>query len=232
MSRQYLIYKFTSPSNKSYIGRTYDLQKRIREHSGKSSGCPLLCNAIQKYGIDNFKIEIIEQGMSLDEANAKEVEIINEHNTLHPNGYNIQLGGTFHNQTEFMKSKISQTMKSKPSHPSGYKLSEETKLKMSASKKGKPPNNKGKICKNKGVPLSDERKLHQSQCMRSKMTTEKRKNNSFAQLGKTLSNDHKQKISNSMTGIIRPIVICPHCGKSGSHNNMIRYHFNNCKLIQ
>jgi len=31
------------------------------------------------------------------------------------------------------------------------------------------------------------------------------------------------------TGVKHKVVICPHCGKTGGHANMTRYHFDNCK---
>lgn len=232
MSRKFLIYKLTSPSGKSYIGRTYNLNKRLGEHRRKSSPCIALRNAIFKYGFENFSLEILKENLDLQAANELEVKLISLHNSLHPNGYNIQIGGTFHNQTPELRKIISETSTGRPSVNKGIKLSDETKKKMSDAKKGKPPNNKGKICKNRGVKFSEERKNQLSSAMKEKMTDEKRKNNSIAQSGKLLSPDHKAKISSTMSGIKRPIVICPHCGKEGAHNNMVRYHFDNCKSIQ
>jgi len=66
--------------------------------------------------------------------------------------------------------------------------------------------------------------------------------------GKTLTEEHKRKISESTKGISKPItdehkknlrchsnnstkVSCPHCGKSGQLTNMKRWHFDKCKLI-
>ena len=66
--------------------------------------------------------------------------------------------------------------------------------------------------------------------------------------GKTLSEDHKKKISQSTKGISKPMtdehkknlkchsnnltkVSCPHCGKEGQLTNMKRWHFDKCKSI-
>jgi hypothetical protein len=38
-----------------------------------------------------------------------------------------------------------------------------------------------------------------------------------------------EKLRKSKTGVKHKIVMCPHCGKSGGHANMTRYHFDNCK---
>jgi hypothetical protein len=41
----------------------------------------------------------------------------------------------------------------------------------------------------------------------------------------------KKKIGNSNRGKKKPVVICPHCNKSGGISIMMRYHFERCKLI-
>ena len=67
---------------------------RFTEHCSDtcSSKCPKLYNAIKKYGKENFKIEcLVECNDSfLDEYETKFIDI---YNTLHPNGYNLKLGG-------------------------------------------------------------------------------------------------------------------------------------------
>ena len=69
-----------------------------------------------------------------------------------------------------------------------------------------------------------------------KMTEEEKqtwKNNiSAATKGKKKSNETRLNMSNSMKGVKKRVVKCPHCGKEGGSNNMYRYHFDNCKLIQ
>lgn len=49
--------------------------------------------AIQKYGWENIKHEILERNLSYDEANKKEIEYIKLYNSLAPNGYNLTKGG-------------------------------------------------------------------------------------------------------------------------------------------
>jgi hypothetical protein len=57
------------------------------------------------------------------------------------------------------------------------------------------------------------------------------KNNiSKAGKGKTKSKEHKEKIGLAHKGRPKPTVECPHCKKIGSKSNMMRYHFDNCKL--
>jgi group I intron endonuclease len=58
-----LIYKITSPTSKIYVGKTYDLRKRINCHKccvRKGSNI-ILHNSIRKYGWDAHVLEIIEE---------------------------------------------------------------------------------------------------------------------------------------------------------------------------
>ena len=99
-----IIYKITCLINgKSYIGQTVkDLKSRWNQHisqvryvGGNSNRkiCRYLHTAIKKYGIQNFKIEILEVCSSLEELNKKEIEYIKNLNTLAPNGFNLNGGG-------------------------------------------------------------------------------------------------------------------------------------------
>ena len=89
------IYKYTSPSGKSYIGQTTDsLYKRAGGPNGKRyRTCPVFYNAIRKYGFRNFDVEILAEvpKQQLDAAERKYIEIFN---TQLPNGYNVSNGGS------------------------------------------------------------------------------------------------------------------------------------------
>ena len=89
------IYKITNKINgKSYIGQTTDYQRRFREHRNKGYGeepNKPLYNAFDKYGIDNFDFEVIED--LTENYNEREKYWIQYYNTLLPNGYNIEPGG-------------------------------------------------------------------------------------------------------------------------------------------
>ncbi len=67
------IYKITSPSDKVYIGQSIRLEQRIIEYKKqKNCNCqPKLFNSFLKYGIENHKIEIIEE-CNIDLLNTRE----------------------------------------------------------------------------------------------------------------------------------------------------------------
>jgi group I intron endonuclease len=83
-----IIYKTTNLiNNKCYVGKDkYNNPKYIG--SGK-----FLKYAINKYGKQNFKKEIIQICSSLEELNEREIYWIKELNTKVPNGYNLTDGG-------------------------------------------------------------------------------------------------------------------------------------------
>lgn len=89
------IYKYTSPSGKSYIGQTVTGLSERAGHNGKNYiGCKYFYSAIKKYGFQNFISEILGEFL-IEELNSKERYFIEVFNTLAPNGYNIQPGGKY-----------------------------------------------------------------------------------------------------------------------------------------
>lgn len=86
------VYKITNLINKKiYIGITNDYKKRWSNH--KCCKTSLVGKAIQKYGKDNFRFEILFEKLSIEEASKKEIELIKTYNCLAPNGYNISKDG-------------------------------------------------------------------------------------------------------------------------------------------
>ena len=93
-------------NNKQYIGQTInDVERRWYEHK-KSSARSAIALAIVKYGVDNFKFEILQKCDSLEEMNKIESTTISTLNTLSPNGYNLNNGGNNKTLSETTKAKI------------------------------------------------------------------------------------------------------------------------------
>ena len=89
------IYKITNDINdKVYIGKTeFDIEKRFQEHcrdalKDRNEKRPLY-NAMNKYGIEHFKIEEIEQCNDIENREKYWIEYYDSYN----NGYNATLGG-------------------------------------------------------------------------------------------------------------------------------------------
>lgn len=88
------IYKITcTVTNLSYIGKTIQcVKKRFQQHCDKKSYCRLLLNAIHEHGKDNFRLETIWEGET-NKLGTMERKMIEQHDTLSPNGYNLREGG-------------------------------------------------------------------------------------------------------------------------------------------
>lgn len=94
------IYKYTSPSGKSYIGQTVKTIEQRAKYTGEGyKKCPIFYRAILKYGFENFTCEILEQIEAQtrqelkEKLNILEQKYIIQYKTLAPFGYNVRSGG-------------------------------------------------------------------------------------------------------------------------------------------
>lgn len=107
MIREGLIYLFTSPSYKQYVGQTRsEFAHRMGQHKSAArayaksiekgeqpkAACSYLYKAIMKYGWDKFKIEIIHE-CEVEELDFWENYYMVEMETMAPKGYNLMSGG-------------------------------------------------------------------------------------------------------------------------------------------
>lgn len=95
------IYKITNKINgKCYIGQSVNITHRWAQHRDNSSKRKeALYLAMQKYGLDNFTFEVIEE-CSYEELDEKECYYIDYYNS-YKNGYNMTLGGQ-HNKKYYI----------------------------------------------------------------------------------------------------------------------------------
>ena len=88
------IYQITNLiNNKIYIGKTNNIQKRWSNHKNNNDPSMVIAKAIKKYGIDNFKFEVLLRNLTPDEATQHEQRLIREKKCRVPNGYNVTEGG-------------------------------------------------------------------------------------------------------------------------------------------
>jgi group I intron endonuclease len=118
------IYKITClSSGKIYVGqavshilnhkryRPYGHEGRFRCHiseafSTKKNQSHYLNNAIRKYGVADFVVELIECCEIVD-ANDREIHYIKEFNSLYPIGYNLKNGGSVFTHSDESKKRVS-----------------------------------------------------------------------------------------------------------------------------
>lgn len=214
----YCVYIHTSPSNKVYIGITSQNPPEKRWLNGRGYKNSYFYNAIEKYGWNNIKHDILHTGLTKEEAEQKEIELIKEYQSNNRKfGYNIANGGN-------CTGTVSQETKDKISKANlgnkyglGHKHTEEAKRKMSeASKNAYHP---------KGIKMPD----HVKQILaESHKTEEFRRKLSDANIGKKHSDETKKKLSESHKGLGSKRVLCVETGvvydsiKEASESNNIK----------
>lgn len=91
------IYQIIFENNKSYIGQTKNIKKRLKEHIWEAKNKNYnwkFHNALRHFNF-KFKLNILQKCDNRDDANEREIYWINEYDTF-KNGYNSDIGGKGH----------------------------------------------------------------------------------------------------------------------------------------
>lgn len=174
----YIVYQHINKINgKRYVGITGRTpEERWGKDGSNYKTSPHFFSAIQKYGWNNFKHEILFTELTKEEACLKETELIKQYNTINREfGYNSTTGGEY------------------------FELSEDAKLKKSKAMMGNK-NGFGKPCSpEKAKKISDAQK-------NKKLTEEHKKNLSEAARKRHVpcSETKKEKLRNSYPNM-RPV---------------------------
>lgn len=111
----YTVYKHTCPNGKIYVGITSRKPEKRWESRYRSN--KHFSAAIVKYGWENIKHEILFTGLTKEDAEQKEIELIALFDSTNPtNGYNIAKGGktnSGYHHSEKTKNKIKKALQGK-----------------------------------------------------------------------------------------------------------------------
>jgi len=229
------IYFVTNKLNgKQYVGQTTVGRNKVGHGMA-------MTKAYELYGKENFLYEQICNNINnRNTLNCLEKFWISVFGTIAPNGYNIESGGSDKGEVAAStRQKMSVLLKGRP-------MKQETKEKIRLAMLGAKNPFYGKthtpevvkkiIAANVGktTVITEEQKKKigaanagEKNGMYGKKhtdeTKEKFKTRPVARhwLGKKLSDEHKAHLKEEK--------ICPHCGKIGKGNAMIRHHMDNCK---
>lgn len=175
------IYKITSPTNKVYVGQAVNINKRKRTYkyfkSYRNNHGPKIYNSLVKYNWGNHKHEIIEECS---------IEQLDERETYWKQYYLDQVGGDWskvlfcdlHDQgsgprSEETKKKISKSKKGTKGYPKGIKRPKEFGESIKSKERNKKigEGNKGKLKPGSGnsEPLSLKHKQNISKSSKGKI---------------------------------------------------------------
>jgi group I intron endonuclease len=130
-----VIYRWSSPSGKSYIGQTKRaFEKRTREHFKCPGSCLLLENAIKKYG-EKMEFEILVE-VNDSQLDVYEIQFIELFGSLEPNGYNIRTGGSVGKHSEASRERMRTAKLGEKNHNFGKERTPEAKAAISIAKSG------------------------------------------------------------------------------------------------
>ena len=222
--KNYIVYCFTNRLNgKKYFGITNNFHRRLKSHLKENL---IFDHALRKYGLKNFRIQILFSNISKEEAQHLEKLLIRIINTHPPNGYNIHTGGKGGNtmagatkeQHENKSAKISKAN-------TGKKRNNKVKQQMSIDRKGKRTgaNNPmygrtGDKHHSYGITHSTETRHRISQ----NLPDMSGKNNPMygkrgeqsPNYGRTFTIEHRKRISQALSGKNNPMYGKKHTTKS------------------
>ncbi len=201
--KKYCVYIHKTPTGKVYIGITMRKpEDRFKGGSGYFKNKHFY-QAIKKYGWDNIEHSIVASSLTRKEAGEIEQKLIAEYDSTNPlRGYNNSIGGEFGGfgvvPSEETRKKLSEALKGKKKSEAmkaklrGRAKSEETRKRMSEAQKHQSVETRQKISKSlTGKRHTEERRQKNSLSHKGQHSWSK---------GKTLTSEHKKKISETMGG--------------------------------
>lgn len=194
MKYYYYTYQITNLlDNKIYVGT----HKTKNINDGYMGSGKILKRAIKKYGIENFKKDILEYFDTSEEMFASEKEIVNEDFLARPDVYNIRRGG-FGGFDYINNSGISKMH--------GKTQSDESKLKINYER------------------TTDHRSCISNRMLGNNHNPKIKLTGPEHPASASKSDAHKEKLKEANLGKKHNLITCPQCGKQGGERAIKRWH--------
>ena len=141
MERNYKVYILTLGDGRVYIGMTRQ-KLNLRCRKGAYAPITVIGKAIEEFGWDAFKVGVIADNLTKQEAEKLEMESIARYDSTNPlKGFNVALGGNIVGRhSKVTRQKMSECQK-------GRKLSEEHIQKLRKPKSRVTPRSTPTVCK-------------------------------------------------------------------------------------
>lgn len=203
----YYIYQITNLINgKIYVG----VHKTKTLDDGYMGSGKIIQRAITRYGVENFKKDILEFFDTPEDMYSREKEFVTEEFLARDDVYNLRRGGT--GGFDYLN-------KINPTPFKGRTHTDDTKQHLSEINTGRKHSveTKEKISINNWSKSNPEKQREHARTIAS---------------NRIRTEEEKIRISTSLKGRQSPKrdIVCPHCQKHGGENVMKRWHFDNCKL--
>lgn len=190
-----------SVNDKVYVGQTHDFSQRKAGHlhsAKKNDMRPLYC-AMREIGATNFVFEILEECEDKVLAAEREKYWVERFNSFN-SGYNLTSGGGYHIGNKGRKFSEDHKRKIAEANSGKRTLTEESRRKMSESAKRRLADNHPM----RGKHFSEDVRVAMSQAKKELYASEKgeeiKQKIRETLTGKTLSDEHKSKISEAGKG--------------------------------
>lgn len=226
------LYKITNlVNNKIYVG----IHSTNNLEDGYMGSGKALHFAKIKYGIENFKKEIISFHDSVESLNEAEAKIVNKEFVKRKDTYNLYIGGAY---TPASPADIlSKSLAQKRYWSKQSKEYISARMSIMGSKKHWPKDrfdswrsNLSKANKNNPNVVEANKRSWEDMSDRDKIARNLKISDSKKVLYSTYTLEERRALTSAATEAAKRRIVCEHCGKDANIGNHNRWHGDRCKL--
>lgn len=226
------LYKITNlVNNKIYVG----IHSTDNLDDGYMGSGKALHFAKIKYGIENFKKEIISFHDTIESLNEAEAAVVNKEFVDRADTYNLKIGGTYIPASlETLNAMSSGQIRYWAKQSQEFKSASRTvmgrKGHWSKDRFDKWRSNLSKANKDNPNVSRANKKIWQDMSAKDKESRNAKLSASKKKLYSTYTIEERQALTSAATEASKRRIVCKHCGKDANIGNHNRWHGDKCKL--